>query len=316
MGLASLVLASPALADNHALLVGVSRIEALPRRLWLRGPDNDVTAMRQALLARGFTPERITVLADGAAAAVARPTRAAIETAMQAIVQRVQRGDLVVLHLAGHGAQVPQPAGAPHPEPDGLDEVFLTADTQAWDGERQRLPQALVDDEIGTWMDALVDRGAQVFAVFDTCHSAGMSRSDSGAQRVRSVAALELGVPTALTPPSPAPRPGRAFAPATPPRTDGRVLAFAARAHESTLEEWLPRGAGLAKARLQGVFTHAVVQALANGAATPQDLGDAVQRQYRQDGRLAPVPQVLGQGRLPLPSSSVPLPALPPRTGG
>lgn len=313
----SLLLAGPAVADNHALLIGVTRIDALPQRLWLRGPGNDVTAMRQALLARGFAPDRITVLADAVPQSAGRPTRAAIEAAVQALVQRVQRGDQVVLHWAGHGVQVPQPADTPHPEPDGLDEVFLTADTQTWDVERQRLPQAIVDDQIGTWMDALVDRGAEVFAVFDTCHSAGMSRSEGAPVRVRSVAALEMGVPAALDVTRSRAR-GRAAVragnSASPRRVDGRVLAFAARAHESTLEEWLPRGAALAKARLQGVFTHAVVQALANGVATPQDLSDAVQQQYRQDGRVAPVPQVVGEGRLP--AGAAPTLAPPPRTGG
>ena len=234
---------------------------------------------------------------------------------MQALMQRVQRGDQVVLHWAGHGVQVPQAADTSRPEPDGLDEVFLTADTQAWDAERQRLPQAVVDDQIGAWMDALVDRGAQVFAVFDSCHSAGMSRSDGGRQRARSVAALELGVPTALGATSTKPRAGAAAkGSGAPPRTDGRVLAFAARAHESTLEEWLPRGAGLAKARLQGVFTHAVVQALAGGAATPQELRESVLLQYRQAGRVAPVPQVVGEGRLPVGAASGHLPSA--REGG
>lgn len=311
----SLLLAGPALAENHALLIGVTRIEALPQRLWLRGPDNDVAAMRQALLARGFAAERIAVLADGVVAAQARPTRAAIETALQTLMQRVQRGDQVVLHWAGHGVQVPQPADTPTPEPDGLDEVFLTADTRPWDAQRQRLPQAIVDDEIGAWMDALVDLGAQVFAVFDSCHSAGMGRSDGGRQRVRSVAALELGVPAALNPASTKPRSGAAAkGPTVPPRTDGRVLAFAARAHESTLEEWLPRGAGLAKARLQGVFTHAVVQALAGGAGTPQELRESVLQQYRRDGRASPVPQVTGEGRLPV--GAAPGPVVTPREGG
>jgi hypothetical protein len=313
----SLLLAGPAVAENHALLIGVTRIDALPQRLWLRGPGNDVSTMRQALLGRGFAPERITVLADAVPQSAGRPTRAAIEGAVQALVQRVQRGDQVVLHWAGHGVQVPQPADPPHPEPDGLDEVFLTADTQTWDGERQRLPQAIGDDQIGAWMDALVDRGAEVFAVFDTCHSAGMSRSEGAPVRVRSVAALELGVPAAFEVTRSRARGGatvKAGNSAAPRRVDGRVLAYAARAHESTVEEWLPRGAGLAKARLQGVFTHAVVRALVSGAASPQELRDFVLQQYRQDGRLAPVPQVVGEGRLP--AGAAPTLTPPPRTGG
>jgi hypothetical protein len=123
------------------------------------------------------------------------------------------------------------------------------------------------------------------------------------------VSALELGVPVSLKARPSHPRAGAAAAPS---RSDGRVLAFAARTHESTLEEWLPRGAGLAKARLQGIFTHAVVQALGDGVGTSQSLRDAILQQYRQAGRVAPVPQVVGAGRLPAPIVS----PTPPRTGG
>ena len=81
-------------------------------------------------------------------------------------------------------------------------------------------------------------------------------------------------------------------------RQDGRVLAYAARAHEATGEEWLPRGAGLARARMHGVFSHAVAQALLQGVADAAALREALRRHYQQEGRLAPTPQVLGEGWL------------------
>lgn len=280
-------------ADTHALLIGVSRVDALPRRLWLQGPGNDVALMREALRARGVADERIVVLADGVPAAAGRPTREAISAALAALQRRVQRGDHVVLHLAGHGAQVPQRPGAT--EPDGLDEVFLTADVRPWDAAAGRLPQALYDDDVGDWIDALADRGATVLAVFDTCHAAGLSRDQGRGTRTRAVAAAELGVP-----PHPLPGPG---APATAPprRHDARVLALAARAHESTGEEWLPRGAGLARARMHGVFSHAVAQALLAGTGSPQALLQAVRERYALDRRESPVPQVMGGGSTVLP---------------
>ncbi len=290
-------------AEPAALLVGVSRVDSLPRRLWLRGPDHDVEAMRQALLQRGFAAPQVVVLAERAPSASARPTRAAIEGALQAMLAHIRPGDPVVLHFAGHGVQLPQAAGKLPPEPDGLDEAFLTADTRPWDAEAGRLPGALLDGDIGRWIDTLVDRGARVFAVFDSCHSAGLSRSDGGRTRVRSVAAAELGVPAVLpAPPTPPTRPRvrAAASPAAlhPARTDGRVLAHAARAHEATTEEWLPRGAHPARTRLQGVFSHAVVQALADGATTAEALRESLAQQYRREGRLAPVPQVRGVGGL------------------
>lgn len=280
-------------AETFALLVGVSQVESLPRRLWLQGPGNDVVLMRDALRGRGVAEDHIVVLSDARPISAGRPTWAAITEAMAMLKRRVKAGDHVVLHLAGHGAQVPQRPGAD--EPDGLDEVFLTADVRPWDASAGRLPRALYDDEIGDFIDALVDRGATVLAVFDTCHAAGLSRDQGRGTRARAVPAAELGVP------SPAALPATSSGAGSARRTDARVLALAARAHESTGEEWLPRGAGLARARMHGVFSHAVAQALKEGADSPPALLRALRERYAQERREAPVPQVMGAGGRVLP---------------
>jgi hypothetical protein len=123
-------------AEQHALLVGVNAVDALPARLRLRGPANDVALMRQALLQRGFEARNIVVLAQGTPAAAAAPTQREVLQAMDRIAQRVREGDTVVLHLAGHGVQVPQAMPLRNgvaPEPEGLDEVFLLQDSGTWD---------------------------------------------------------------------------------------------------------------------------------------------------------------------------------------
>lgn len=283
--------------QGHAVLIGVGEIDVLPRRLWLRGPVNDVALMRDTLLARGFNAERIAVLADG----VERPTKAAITRALEALLERVKPGDRVVLHLAGHGVQVPHRGDKAYVEPDGLDEMFLTADVGRWQADDARLPNALTDAEIGAWMDAAVDRGGFVWGIFDTCHAAGMSRAGGGGARWRSVAGVELGVPAGGTARSAPARSGRRNAGLQ--RLEGRVLAYAARSHEPTGEEYLPRGAGLAKARPHGVFTFAIAQAVKASATTAADLLDSVRQQYAAQARLAPAPQVVGDtaARLLLP---------------
>ncbi len=284
-----LLLTNQAWADTHALLVAVSKVQALPARLWLRGPENDVALMRAVLQERGVPAQNIASLS--AARGDTPATHTAIVQAMLQVAQRAQAGDTVVLHLAGHGVQVPQRRGA-EAEPDGLDEVFLTADTQAWNAAQGVLPQGLYDHDIGAWMDALVARGVRVFGVFDTCHASGMHRGAPGAStRWRGVAAAELGVPAHSTA-----RPARVAL--RTPATNGRVLALAARAHESTPEEWLPKGSP--QARLHGVFTYAVVQGLREGVADATELRLAVARQYGAGGRTTPVPVVLGTGGLSL----------------
>lgn len=289
-----------ALGADHALLIGVSDYPNLPRRLWLRAPGNDVALMREALLAQGNDPAGIHELTSRSGEG-REPTRQNIVAAMQALRGRVQPGDRVVFYLAGHGSQQPQPArhGDSPTESDGLDEVFLPADVQGWNGSGSEavITNALLDDEIGEWIDALVDRGTRVWAVFDTCHAAGMSRGPGQrGSRVRAVDPAELGMPT---------RAARAATPnekaqlASVGRNDGRVLAFAARAHEATGEEWLPRGLPLGRNKLHGVFTFHVAQALRLAdAPTLRGLEQSVRAAYAAERRSEPTPLFRGDAAL------------------
>lgn len=285
-------------ADQHALLIGVNEVRALPARLLLKGPANDVALMRQALLGRGFAPQNIVVLAQRLPLAVGEPTHAEVTQAMDRIAKTVRPGDTVVFHLAGHGVQVPQskplPPGATL-EPDGLDEVFLLQDSGAWDAMRAELPRALRDEDIGAWMDALVDRGARVLAVFDSCHAAGLAREPASSTRWRAVAGAELGVPSA---PVPAPLSSARSASRPPPRTDGRILAYAARGHELAGEEWLPKGGSVASTRVQGVFSFEVAGVLMAGARTAGDLSAGLRERYAAARRRSPSPLVAGDGQL------------------
>ena len=285
-------------ATDRALLIGVSDYPALPKRLWLRGPGNDVALMRGLLLDKGFAASDIHTLTSRVAP---EPTRANILREMQALRASIQPGDRVMFYLAGHGAQQPQPAqhGARPTEADGLDEVFLPADAARWDGQGDRaaVPNALLDDEIGEWMDALVDAGATVWGVFDTCHAGGMARGGEAAAttRWRSVSAGELGLPalraSAVSALTSLPRLQQG-------RTDGRSLAFAARSHELAGEEWLPRGVAMGQTKVHGVFTYHLVAALRQPADALAGLPSAMAMQYRVERRAAPTPQFKGAANL------------------
>lgn len=277
-------------AEDHALLVGVSDYPNLPKRLWLRGPVNDVQLMQGLLRERGFADANVLSLTSRHVDSGGAPTRANILAAMTVLQGKVGANDRVVLYLSGHGSQQPQigdHANRPT-EANGYDEVFLPADVRRWDGERSEatIANALLDDEIGEWMDRLVDKGAKVFAIFDTCHAAGMARGGAplAGARYRSVVTVDLGLPALPE----AARPVRR-------RVDGRTLAFAARSHELTAEEWLPKGAPMGANRMQGVFTYHLVQswrrrAAPSGAALEQDIAQA----YRVEGRSSPTPLVQG----------------------
>lgn len=283
---------------TYALLIGVSRPSALPERLWLRGPANDVELMQQTLVRRGVLLEHIHRFSDVGQGE--RPTAAAVARGMGRLLAAVKRADTVILHLAGHAVQVPMRSGSA-PEADGLDEVFLLVDTERWDPLANTLPHALYDDDIGAWMDSIVDCGARVVAFFDTCHAASLHRRRGIAPNHRGLVKEELGVPNT-------PGPSAAFArrtnsSSTPAlaisqRLDGRVLGHAARAHESTPEERLPRGAKTGT--IHGVFSFAVAEALRAGASESRALSQWLSESYRRDGRDTPVPIVRGEGGLGL----------------
>ena len=205
-----------------------------------------------------FAPGNVTVLADGIEGAPA-PTLAAIRAAFADLTARVQPGDFVYLHFSGHGTQAP--AAHPETELDGLDELFLPADIGAWTDDASGVTNALVDDEVGAMLDALTPKGADVWVVFDSCHSGTVTRAaPSGDEEVRSrmlppealgltVEQMEDVATRAVADPR-----ARPEAPVAATGKGGHLVAFfAAQTNEQTPERNLPRGQ---PGRLpQGVFT-------------------------------------------------------------
>ena len=53
----------------------------------------------------------------------------------------------------------------------------MPADTSPWDSEAKRLPNALLDDEVGAALDAIRDKGAFVWIVVDACNSGSVTRA-------------------------------------------------------------------------------------------------------------------------------------------
>ncbi len=209
-------------AEVSALLVGVADYAADSGIDDLKGPPNDVRLIRDALAARGVRD--VTVLADHVAGA-ARPTRAAILSALEAKAEGSGPGDFVYVHLSGHGSRQRDLNGD---ETDGQDEVFLPSDA----GNKARgtglFVNAITDDEIGTAMDAIRATGANVWLVMDSCNSGTGLRAGGDRVAVRYVAP-----PDGMPPPVRGEPRDEAGGPALP----GGIVAFYAaqsteRAHE------------------------------------------------------------------------------------
>lgn len=273
--------------QNHALLIGASQYPSLEERFWLVGPANDVDLVRTFLATNPHVPfkaENITVLADGIEGATP-PTLAAIRSAMADLTARLRPGDFVYLHFSGHGSQAP--ARDATAELDGLDELFLPVDIGPWDDAVGEVHNALVDDEIGQMIGALRGTGADVWAVFDSCHSGTVTRgAPSGGDevRLRKLDGAALGIPEALleTPASRAlPAPGAAQpSPVDIAGDNGGFVAFyAAQTNETTPEKRLPRG--MPGRRAQGVFTYTLFETLAaRPGITYRQLGQEILRRY------------------------------------
>lgn len=269
---AGAVLAAPA---RHALLVGVSQLPDQPPADWLLAPANDVRLMRQALLAQGWAPAGIEILADGVAAAAA-PRLEAIRAAFSRLATTAAPGDFVLLYFSGHGTRLRDPGKSYH-EPDRLSEVFLAPDG------------GLHDAEIGRWVQALLARGAFVWAVFDTCSAASMTRGgapaalaapaagDDDPVRFRGLGAGELApaqrAAALARGAGPAPQAGGPWVP--PARY---VAFFASESHQATPELRLPRHQ--AGAAMHGMLTWALADALQGDPPTWRALFEQVLARY------------------------------------
>ena len=180
------LLAAPTLArENYALLIGADKYPSLDERYWLKGPSNDVKLVETYLTTQSpvpFAQDHILVLSDAIEGATP-PTLAAIRAGFADLTAKVKPGDFVYLHFSGHGSQAP--ARDPSTEVDGLDELFLPVDIGVWEKSVGSVENALVDDEIGTLIDGLRQKGADVWAVFDSCHSGTVTRGAPESDEVR-----------------------------------------------------------------------------------------------------------------------------------
>ena len=250
--------------ERYAVLVGVGQYPHLNERLQLKGPPNDVRLARDHLLhVEGFEDDHVIWLSDDAADP---PTRANILTALDHLDELLQRDDFVFLHFAGHGSRQPARAGA-EDEPDGYDELFLPRDTKGWSKEIGSVENAIIDDEIAGIIDSYRRKGADVWLVFDSCHSGTMTRGvGDDWVKERKVPKEALGVPE---PAAAKPGSGSGATTQTPdllddlPRSErGMLIAFfAAHAAEETPEMPLPKRSK-PKADARGLFSYSIFSML------------------------------------------------------
>ncbi|WP_316858926.1 caspase family protein [uncultured Cohaesibacter sp.] len=181
-------LCQSASATTRALLVGASDYDNSFGIADLKGPANDIQLIKEMLDKRGI--DAVQMLLD-TLGEDKKPTKANIMAAFARLARESEAGDLVYIHLSGHGSRQPDLNGD---ETDGLDEIFLPSDVKKTPQGSQSVPNALVDDEIGAALDKIRDKGASVWLVMDSCHSGGGFRDVSRFSASRNVDPETLGL--------------------------------------------------------------------------------------------------------------------------
>ncbi len=256
-GLLALLSANPAEAARRALLIGVSDY-AVPKSNLL-GPKRDVRHMKTALMDRlDYQESEILVLES------AQATKAAIMRAFEDwLIGGTAPGDEVFFYFSGHGSQVED---LDEDEEDGLDETLVPYD----------YPTAghFTDDELGAFLDRLSDR--HVTVAVDACHSGTGTRSlrsaDAAPQtsenptRARSLWMVGVDVTPSFERSSSR---GLTRAPEGLVRPRARLEAWSAAAADQLAFETSIEG------EVRGVFTHALIEALAREGGADAD-GDGI----------------------------------------
>lgn len=157
---ASLFLQNPDGGAIRSLIIG---IDAYKNVRPLKGSVADARDIDRSLRLMG-TADIVTLIDEQA-------NRANILKSISDLVQRTKANDLVILSIAGHGAQEPETIKGS--EPDGMQDVFLLPGfAPTPDGSRQRI----LSSEFNHFIRQFELRGAKVLFIADTCHGGGMAR--------------------------------------------------------------------------------------------------------------------------------------------
>ncbi len=296
---------------RRALLVGVTKYPNLAPKLQLVGPANDVLLMKTTLVTHFGVPEANVMIlseAEGEKKAERYPTRANIEREFKRLAEIARPGDEIVIMLGGHGSQQPEKPGAPEPEPDGLDEMFLPRDVGKWDDSVGSVENTIIDDDLGDWITAIRAKKCFIWLVIDACHSGTMMRGEDDLEKPRkSDPILDLAIPQKRI--TDAENAAAARADTATSRglggtqtsiglggKPGVFAIYAAQPTETTPERPMPPALGKDGTQ-HGVLTFTICQILTQtkAAGSPisyRELGLRIQQQYTAWGRTSPTPMV------------------------
>jgi len=143
---------------KRAVLIGINRYQIPGSDL--RGCVNDVKNLQEALTTYyGFSAQDVTSLTD------LQATKKAMQSAIKKLITGGKKGDVLLLHYSGHGANVPDDNGD---EADHRDEILCPTNLD-WN-------DPLRDDWLRKALNKLRS-GVSLTVIMDCCHSGTNTRA-------------------------------------------------------------------------------------------------------------------------------------------
>jgi Caspase domain len=154
------LLRSPDGGEVRALILGIDDYRHVRQ---LKGAVADAQDIEGALRRTGVGD--VTSLID------AKADRASVLSTINRLIARSGPRDLVIISLAGHGAQEPERVRGS--QPDGVENVFLLA---GFDTTGAGSQERILGAEFNHFIKQFEARGAHVLFIADTCFGGGMTR--------------------------------------------------------------------------------------------------------------------------------------------
>lgn len=131
---------------------------------------NDVALINDVLLKQGFDSKNIKIIGDDQA------KKEIIIDALKSLSEKLQKGDVVVLHFSGHGQQIQDNNGD---ELDGYDESIIPYDANVYFSKSYKGENHLRDDELTGLLNTIREKlgtEGNILVILDSCHSGTATR--------------------------------------------------------------------------------------------------------------------------------------------
>jgi hypothetical protein len=155
---------------KKALIIGIGAYPVESGWSTIHG-DNDVPLIANALIRRGFKPDKIVKLVNEQA------TKTNMIKSFNQFIKQAKINDSIYIHFSTHGQQVIDTDGD---EEDGLDEAVIPFDAcKTFVKGRYEGKNHLIDDELYRYLTSLrlkIGKFGTLVVVFDACHSGDASR--------------------------------------------------------------------------------------------------------------------------------------------